>query len=188
MCSVVGCEKPVFGRGWCSAHYAKWRKYGDPTVVKQTQLHGLTLKERLAQYTRESDGCWEWIGHKDPNGYGRLNVDGKPLLAHRLAWQARFGDIGGAVICHKCDNPACVNVAHMFAGTQTDNLNDMWSKGRGNPKTNIGEAHGRAKLTEVQVREIRASQESDRKLAARYGVSHPVVRAVRLRKTWKHID
>jgi hypothetical protein len=187
MCSVIGCEKAVFAKGWCGAHYAKWRKYGDPLVVKQAQLHGKTLRGRFEQYTKKSEGCWLWIGHRDPNGYGRLNVQGVPMLAHRLSWTLHNGDVGDAYVLHKCDNPQCVSPWHLFLGTQSDNCDDMWQKGRARPGRLIGAAHGMAKLNDESAMRVRSDTRPLRIVASEYGISESTARDIRNGKTWKHI-
>lgn len=187
MCSIDGCPKPILARGLCSAHYMKWKKYGDPSVVKQAQIHGKTLTERLEQYTKKTSECWLWVGNQDPNGYGRLNVRGKPMLAHRLWWASANGDPGKMHVLHKCDNPQCVKPEHLFLGTQTDNLKDMHNKKRGRQGHMFGEDHGMAKLTEQQVREIRHSRDTVTALSKAYFVSKTNISDIRSGKTWKHI-
>jgi hypothetical protein len=114
-----------------------------------------TLVERLDRRTVEMDnGCWEWCGYRGPQGYGQIgNEAGRPESAHRVSYRLRVGPIPpGVFVCHRCDNPPCVNPDHLFLGTPGDNVRDMLSKGR--------EARGfdlpHTRLTETQVREIRA--------------------------------
>lgn len=130
--------------------------------------------------------CWEWIGNRKPNGYGRIDIAKKSYAAHRLAYELFIGPIvRGLFVCHKCDNPSCVNPLHLFLGTHTDNMADRNAKGRGNmPK---GVNHHKAKLRAIDIANIRASSLSSRKLATHYGVSHHNILCIRNRKTWKHV-
>ena len=94
-----------------------------------------TLPERLEHYTDTSagpGGCWPWTGARSGGGYGYLWWRGRSRQAHRLSFAAANGSIpAGAFILHRCDNPRCVNPAHLFAGSHADNMRDMFSKGRG---------------------------------------------------------
>ncbi len=96
--------------------------------------------------------CWGWIGYKNKKGYGCFKVDKKVLKAHRFSYMKYIGPIpSGLCVCHKCDNPSCVNPNHLFVGTNHDNIIDKVNKKR----CAKGEKHSRLKLTWKQVKEIR---------------------------------
>jgi hypothetical protein len=170
-------------------HYQAWRKYGDPTVVKQKQYHGKTLRERFFLYACVREGCWPWAGSTDRDGRGKLNVGGVPQLAARIAYKLHYGDIPeGKVVCHKCDNTKCVNPEHLFLGTQADNVRDMHEKGRARKRAVSGTAHHNAKLDADAVCVIRRSDASASQLAEQFGVSRAVIYDVRNGKIWKHVE
>lgn len=187
-CTIDTCDRDAVARGWCVNHYYAWRKHGDPRKVIVKQHHGKSLRERFDIYTKRGEGCWLWIGYLDPHGYGRLNVGNRPRLAHRISYELHFGNLpADKVLCHKCDNPRCVNPEHLFLGTQADNVADMENKGRARKRGLKGSQHGRALLTEAQVLAIRASKLSTKRLAEMYGVTVRAIQDVRGGKSWKHI-
>ena len=122
--------------------------------------------------------CWLWNGGRMKSGYGRFAVHGQMILAHRAAYAIAFGATDDPVVAHHCDNPPCVNPAHLFNGTYSDNMQDMIRKGRQVVGDHRGEKHGRAKLTWAKAAEIRGrheSGESYRRLAASFGVAIPTI-------------
>lgn len=91
------------------------------------------LKARLeANLAYEPNtGCWLWTGNPNRDGYGKTKIDGKTVLVHRLSWLlSEHEDPGDLFVLHKCDVPCCVNPAHLFLGTQADNVADRVRKGR----------------------------------------------------------
>ena len=136
---------------------------------------------------RDPDACWTWLASTKQGGYGKIiGDDGRFYLAHRVAYELLIGVIPvGMLLCHRCDNPACVNPAHMFTGTQADNLKDMRAKGRGNPPR--GASHPRARLTEQLVFQIRSDYRSHRQLAKVLGISKSAIGMAKAGVTWKHV-
>jgi hypothetical protein len=86
-----------------------------------------------AAMTGDATACWNWPGATNPQGYGCLRIEGRPTSAHRWAYTLLTGETipSHLVACHRCDNPGCVNPAHIFVGTKRDNTQDMLVKGRG---------------------------------------------------------
>lgn len=142
----------------------------------------------------EADKCWLWTaaitrGPRNVCNYGHFVLNGRHEKAHRVAYMLTHGSIPtGKLILHTCDNPLCCNPAHLYAGTQVNNMQDRKNRGRQNYR--VGSRHGRAKLTEEQVKEIRALKakgELQYRLAERYGVSAFTLSLIVRRKIWKHI-
>jgi len=132
-------------------------------------------------------GCWIWSGDtKSRGGYGRVFIDGGMVMAHRFSWMAYNGEIPpGSIVCHRCDTPPCVNPEHLFLGSHKDNANDREAKGRGNQVKH--ETHGRAKLDNAQVEEIRAwlhAGEPQSFIARQYGVSQQTISAIKTGAGW----
>lgn len=126
----------------------------------------------------DDNGCWRWTGsHAGRDGRPYVSVDGKARLAYRVIWELLYGEKLGRheFLCHRCDVPDCVNPEHLFKGSQSDNMADAASKGR-MPR---GESHYRAKLTDAQVIEIRASDERNRSLARRFKVDDSTISQIR---------
>ena len=136
---------------------------------------------------RGPDDCWPWLAGKSQQGYGRLHLHpvGKFNVTRIMYYLATGKQPGPLCVCHKCDNPTCCNPAHFFLGTRADNVADMIAKGRDNKSKGVG--NGKAKLTNAQVLEIRASRETCRAIAVKYDINHGTVSRIRTRKCWKHI-
>ena len=121
-CSIDGCENNHRARGWCSTHYNRWAKHGDPhaTLIER----GLTLEEKFLSEVEWRGDCLLWVGAKDHEGYGRVNASGERVSAHRYAWQRIHGPIpDGMKVDHKlhCD-VSCCNVDHLRLATNAQNM------------------------------------------------------------------
>jgi HNH endonuclease len=93
------------------------------------------LTERFWEKVEKTDDCWLWLGNLNGNGYGYTKLEApsrRNELAHRISWTLHFGPIPeGLFVCHHCDTPPCVRPDHLFLGTHSDNMKDMWRKDRG---------------------------------------------------------
>ena len=154
-----------------------------------------SLKERFWEkvIVKGPDVCWEWKGGCNNYGYGAFwSFHNKVEGAHRVSWKLHNGPIPrGMCVLHHCDNPLCVNPAHLFLGTKADNTKDMMLKGRQPAISMIrhpGESNGRAKLTEKEVRIIRGKLYSGSILAREYGVSQSQICRIIKGNTWRCLD
>lgn len=152
-CSIDGCEKPAKCRGWCSAHYARWKR-GTPHAVcsvvgcelpvqargwcekhyQRWRANGSvhrnppTVSERFWAKVDKTGGCWLWTAGKDVHGYGLFRVNRKNWLAHRWAWTQAHGAVPeGLELDHLCRTPACVRPDHLEPVTHAENVR----RGRG---------------------------------------------------------
>lgn len=137
--------------------------------------------------------CWIWNGARVRKGYGKIKAvapDKATLSAHRVAYEFAVGPIpSGMMVCHRCDNPPCVNPDHLFVGTATDNRADQQRKGRFNPGDRFGAKGSNARLTEDQVREIRRSPQLGHEVfSARFGVTPNTIRNVIRGKSWPGVQ
>lgn len=150
--------------------------------------------ERLRKHAPagEPDECWEWTAKaKHAHGYGiiSLGTGEGTMLAHRLAFTLAHGPIpAGVKVLHKCDNPPCTNPAHLFLGSQADNMHDMADKGR----ASRGEDHHGRKLIAKEVRYIRQAyaegKATQKELAEEYEIRQSAVSGIVNHRLWRHID
>ena len=152
-----------------------------------------SLLERFWEKVRVTDDCWEWVGCIQGQGYGNFWVAGKYYRAHRLSYQMFNGLIvdRDVFVCHRCDNPRCVNPEHLFAGSAQDNTNDMMAKGRNADFSgrSVGVKNNNCFLTEDQARAIKYSKGliTAQSLADRYGISYQAVWRIHQGEAWAYL-
>lgn len=174
-CSIEECGGRIVAKGLCDKHYRRARKFGSATA--RNDRYGIPLRERLvARSQRVENGCIEWIGTKNDDGYGNIKIGRRNCLVHRIAFELDRGLIQvGKCVCHHCDNPSCINVDHLFLGTRAENTADMLEKRR----HCYGERNPKAKLSDRQIEEIRNSLDSGRIVAERLGIAKSYVSKLR---------
>lgn len=148
----------------------------------------LPMDERLAHHSvvDPATGCRLWTGAVDSQGYGQTSVKARRYPAHKAAYECAIGPVpAGMCVLHRCDTPSCINPAHLFLGTRGDNNADRARKGRS--ACVKGVLHPLAKLTEADVRAIRADDRPSTAIGREYGVSQTCISRIKTRDTWKHI-
>ena len=141
------------------------------------------LRDKLLSRIAVNGNCWEWQGAKNSKGYGSISIGGVVILAHRLSYRVHYGKLGDSLVCHRCDNPKCVNPAHLFLGTAADNIQDMRRKGREAPSPTI-------KITAADARSMREKYIPRKygltRLAKEYGISSGHVYAILKGDFWRN--
>lgn len=156
-------------------------KNGDPNKTPTSERFWRQVDRTL------ENGCWPWLGYLDKDGYGRFTLNRKKYQTHRFAYFLATGqEPNGSHIRHSCDNPSCVNPAHLSAGSHVDNMHDRNARGR----HAFGERNGRAKLTPDDVRSVlewRNLKASFRSIGQRLGVNERVIRDIATGVSWNHV-
>ena len=137
-----------------------------------------------------NSGCWLWLLGCSNDGYGKLWLNSHNKRAHRVMYELFIGPIPDELyVCHTCDNPLCVNPAHLWLGTNADNQRDSVKKGRANSM--MGERHGRAKLTTkniIRIRQQLACGITSIAVAQEHGVCVQHVNRIKRRDSWRHFE
>lgn len=156
-----------------------------------------TLKEKLLAFSkREESGCLVWTKYVSKKGYGYFTHKRQIYRSNRAAWQAFVGEIpAGLSVLHLCDNPACIEITHLYLGTDKDNGADKALRGRA--ARHVGELNGNRQLTERKVKLIKALLRSIREgtpkvkgyslLARAFSVSISTIKHIALGHTWSYL-
>lgn len=144
-------------------------------------------KRFFSKVEKKPNDCWEWVGSKLKSGYGKMrDTDQKTRPATHISWFLKTGEYPTLFMCHKCDNPSCVNPGHLFEGTHTDNMRDAVKKKR----TVSGDKSHFAILKADQVVKIKQSLEKGctlTSLGLEYGVHYSTIGKIKSGDNWKHI-
>ena len=140
------------------------------------------LKRFETLFSKSDSGCWLWKASTNGGRYGKFQLkSGHTVAAHRFSYMSYVGPIkDGLYVCHKCDNPRCVNPSHLFLGTPKENQQDMRKKGRGL----AGNSHPRTKLSDADARRVFDAPKhvSHSELAMKYNVSKTTISRIRKRQ------
>jgi HNH endonuclease len=186
LCAVDGCVRSASRRGWCVAHYERWRNHGDPLLGGTPKGSLLAFVRRAA--TTDTDECILWPYPKNVHGYGVVRIGGKNRPAHRVVLELAAGlppdtnmhAAHAPVICH---TPSCVNPRHLRWATKVENAADRTA----DQHLLVGVRNPMAKLTDEQVLAIRDDWRRLADVAADYGVSRMTVSRIRRHELWAHV-
>lgn len=173
------CDRPAYARLLCASHYVIEHRNGNIKKYEKLSVHDV-WESRI----EKTESCWLWRGQIGTYGYGYISLNGKPTLAHRFVYEQLVGPIPqGLYLLHSCDTPACVNPDHLRCGTQKENIQDAVDRGR----IEKGEDRYNAKLTETDIRAIRADGRPKAHIARDYGVTRALIRGIQAGRRWKHV-
>ncbi len=185
ICQAPGCEESPRKLGLCMIHYTRKRR--DGTFDTSRIVNNNKLRLELNSHF-DKNGCRIW-DRSMKNGYGVAYLNGRLEQAHRASWKVINGEIPkGMQVNHKCHVRACINIEHLYLGTQKQNVADMYLANRQNRPR--GSASGMSKLTEDQVREIRAAivlKVLAKDIAKKYNVSTSLIYNIKNRVGWQHV-
>ncbi len=188
VCSITGCGLPHLARGYCSAHYTRWRKHGDPLAGRAA--HGVSQQWLMDRKDWSGTECLIWPFGRDDYGYGMSKQNGKAERAHvtmcTYAHGPRPSDSHQAA--HSCGNgkDGCVNPNHLRWATAKENGDDRVLHGT----TVRGDAHFSARLSQADVIAIRemGNKVSRKRIAQMYGISTSHAGAIQRRKFWAWLE
>lgn len=185
ICSIPNCGNKNLARGYCNKHYQRFLSYGDPLFIKIAE-RGNPLKFLKSNIGTEKHDCIDWPYGLNGQGYGAVVFNKNRMSASRAMCIMAHGEPhkDRFEAAHSCGNRICVNPNHLRWASAYENSMDRVQHGT----ANRGERHGRAKLIEKDVLEIRQSELSQYKLAEIYGVDQGTISHIKSRKSWSWLE
>lgn len=190
LCSVADCANPATKAGFCEPHYRRNLRYGSPTGGQQT-FRGSALEFVQKAASFDQDDCLIWPFSRNQDGYGKIRLGGKTFIVSRLVCEMVHGQAADTrmVAAHSCGKGhlGCVNPKHIRWATHAENMADMSAFGN----HTRGSRNVQAKLTDDDVREIRASygtSASQAELAHRFSVSGATISRAANGLSWSDLD
>lgn len=178
-CSIEDCQNPISCRSWCEMHYTRWRRSGcaldNPKVA-------ITTPERFWQNkTVTENGCWVYHYTDKAKGYGKVRYQGRQWKAHRLAFLLHHRHDPKGMVLHSCDNPPCINPAHLREGTAKENTFDMVTRNRNLSSRSITED------TALKIKQQLQDGISTRQVAKNLDTTRNVVRSIQRGGSWNQV-
>ncbi len=185
-CRADGCQKKASAKGYCDAHYRRFKNYGDPFAGKTPNGAPIAFLKAI----QETDACIEWPFVVNPLGYGEVRFNGKMMNAHRASLIIHCGPPPAQTMhaAHEpltCHNRRCVNPKHLRWATPKSNMQDRNIDGTGFRAA--GELHGASKLTTEIVEQIRRNSGPQKEVAEQFGISKQQVSKIIRRERWQHV-
>lgn len=190
-CSIADCGKPVRTRGWCTSHYTRWLRHGDPLGGGTCRGDALKFLEAAKNYTGNDCLMWPFAGVSDGKHYPTIGIVGRKMEGvHRLVCRAVHGmaPTSGHEVAHSCGKgrDGCISPTHLRWATHAENIADQIAHGT----TQRGERQGAHKLKEQDILKIRAlaGTISQRELGLMFGVGQGHISRIVLRKEWAWLE
>lgn len=182
ICSIDECNNPAITRGWCCAHYNRWKRNGDPRGVRTPNGAPISFIHQTLVTT--SADCIFWPYSKNNMGYGVFNVGGAARLVHRYICELVNGP-SDLEATHECGRGhlGCINPNHLTWKTHKDNHADREDHGT----LGRGPENSQAKLTDADVLAIVADHRIYKLIAADFGVTESCIKAIKRGGSWSHL-
>jgi hypothetical protein len=186
-CSIEGCVKPPYGRGWCGSHYKRWLRHGDPFAGRS--FVGEAHKFLDSACANNGSGCLKWPYARSENGYGNISIDGRNHVVSRVVCERVNGSppTSEHEAAHSCGrgHEGCISPAHLRWALPVENQLDRYIHGT----DGVGSSNAAAKLAESSVSDIIAAkgEMTQESLAAQYGVSPSTIGQIHRGVTWQHV-